>query len=369
MDIAQYRKVNETFRKRLVYHVGKDSGFFVELNYMLHAMLYCLDHRLQFQMYSEDANFGTGTGWTEYFLPFCPEVHEAFHRRYNFHRLPSWKRIMKKTLRERSLRFVVWKLKSLLLTIIGRAKAFRAYGENVLLGQDVATVPASYYHVPELGIDGDYYQAYRTLAMMLWRLRPEIVEQEAAIRQSLHLPSRYAGIQIRGGDKNTETSLISGESIVKALLHHPSPLAPHLSPLTTLPSPIFVLTDDIRLLEAVEAQFPQLHFVSLCRPDDRGYHHRAFCQTDPQQKKEAIVRLLISVDILLRSHTFVGSITTGPSVFVMKVRPDDAAVIAVDCPKPQMKAALTLTVERRAAISNLTLFQASHRRGAEMEQY
>lgn len=350
MDITQYRKVNETFRKRLVYHVGKDSGFFVELNYMLHAMLYCLDHRLQFQIYSEDANFGTGKGWTEYFLPFCPEVHEAFHRRYNFHRLPSWKRIIKKTLRERSLRFVVWKLKSLLLTIIGRAKAFRAYGEYVLLGQDVATVPAQYYHVPELGIDGDYYQAYRMLAMMLWRLRPEIVEQEAAIRQSLHLPSCYAGIQIRGGDKDTETPLISGETIVQALLH-PSSFFHLPSSFFLHPSSIFVLTDDIRLLQAVEAQFPQLRFVSLCRPDDRGYHHQAFCQTDPQQKKEAIIRLLISVDILLGSHTFVGSITTGPSVFVMKVRADDPTVIAADCPKSQIKAALTLSIERRAAIS------------------
>lgn len=65
-------------------------------------------------------------------------------------------------------------------------------------------------------------------------------------------------------------------------------------------TPIFVLTDDIRLLQAVEARFPQLRFVLLCRPDDRGYHHQAFCQTDPQQKKEAITRLLISVNILRR---------------------------------------------------------------------
>ena len=69
LELSSYRKVNDSFRRRLVYHVGVDCGFFVELNFMLNAMLYCLDHGLRFQLYSEDANFGTGTGWTEYFVP------------------------------------------------------------------------------------------------------------------------------------------------------------------------------------------------------------------------------------------------------------------------------------------------------------
>ena len=51
----------------------------------------------------------------------------------------------------------------------------------------------------------------------------------------------------------------------------------------------------------------------------------------PQEKKESIIRLLFSVDILLHSSAFVGSITSGPSVFVMKVRVDDPYVTAIDC--------------------------------------
>ena len=69
LDVMSYRKVNEAFRRRMVYHVGVDCGFFVEMNYMVDAMLYCLAHRIRFQLYSDDANFGTGKGWTEYFLP------------------------------------------------------------------------------------------------------------------------------------------------------------------------------------------------------------------------------------------------------------------------------------------------------------
>ena len=90
LDIGSYRRVNASFRKRMVYRIGVDCGFFVEMNYMVNAILYCLTHRIRFQLYSENANFGTGIGWTEYFLPFCEEVHEKFHKKYNFHRLPSW---------------------------------------------------------------------------------------------------------------------------------------------------------------------------------------------------------------------------------------------------------------------------------------
>ena len=70
LDVASYRRVNESLCRRMVYHVGVDCGFFVEMNYMINAMLYCLAHNIRFQIYSDDANFGTGVGWTEYFLPF-----------------------------------------------------------------------------------------------------------------------------------------------------------------------------------------------------------------------------------------------------------------------------------------------------------
>lgn len=345
MDANQYRKVNETFRNRLVYHIGKDCGFFVELNYMINAMLYCLAHRLQFQIYSEDANFGTGTGWTEFFLPFCPEVHESFHRRYNFHRPPSWQRILRNTIKERSLRFIAWKTKTTLLTIVGKAKARRVYGEWVLLGQDVAAEPAQHYHIPELQIDGDYYQVYGILAKMVWRLRPDMLRTATEVERTMHLPSCYDGIQIRGGDKSTETLLVEGKLMVQALVPHDG-------------VSIFVLTDDIRLLNDVKARYPQLRFFSLCRRDDMGYNHQAFCRTSPQEKKEAIGRLLISADILLRCRLFVGSITTGPSVFMMKVRANDDAVKAVDCPKSALKAVLTLTLDKRATLSQRFLSES-----------
>ena len=120
MEICDYQGVNKSFHRRLIYHAGVDCGFFVELNYMVNAMLYCLANRYRFELYSDDANFGTGIGWREYFLPFCEEVHESFHKKYNFHRPPSLHRILKECNRRKVISPIVWKLKSILKTIIGR---------------------------------------------------------------------------------------------------------------------------------------------------------------------------------------------------------------------------------------------------------
>lgn len=342
LDVMSYRKANEAFRRRMVYHVGVDCGLFVEMNYMVDAMLYCLARRIRFQLYSDDANFGTGIGWTEYFLPFCEEVHEPFHRQYNFHRLPSWRRILKLCKRQQAVGPMAWKLKSFLKTAMGHLIALQAYREYVLLGQDVTANPDRHYHIPELGIDADYTEAYGLLARMLFRFNPNIGRQVTIAKARLSIPALYDGIHIRGGDKNKETELISGQRIMKTLNPKDG-------------SCVFILTDDYRQFLKLQADYPQLRLVTLCQADETGYRHLEFCKLSPQKRKESIIRLLISVDLLLHSRAFVGSITTGPSVFVMKQRADNPFVQAVDCPKASLSSSLPLTIDRRAAISKKSL--------------
>ena len=338
LDVASYRRVNESFRRRLVCHVGIDCGFFVELQYMVNAMLYCLAHRIRFQMYSDDANFGTGIGWTEYFLPFCEEVHETFHHRCNFHRPPSWHQILRLCNNQKSLSPLAWKLKAILKNWAGRLLAFQAYEEYVLLSQDVPPIPEQYYCIPELGIDGDYMAIFSLLSRMVWRLQPDVLHQRDAYKSELSLPSVYAGVQIRGGDKATETRLVDGETIIRKLELCDGDC-------------VFILTDDYSQYQRAKTVFPKLKLMTLCQSDEKGYHHRQFCQEDPQSKKDAILRLITSVDILLGGRSFAGSIITGPSVFIMKLRHDDPLVQAVDCPKEELSSALQLPIYARSIVS------------------
>lgn len=344
LDVMSYRRVNEAFRRRMVCRVGVDCGLFVEINYMVNAMLYCLDRRIRFQLYSHDANFGTGEGWTEYFLSFCEEVHESFHKQYNFHRPPSWRRILKLCRRQKAVGPIAWKLKSVLKTLKGHLIACLTYKEYVLLGQDVTEKLDHHYRIPELGIDADYTEVYGLLARMVFRFNPSIQRQATLAQAHLSIPALYDGIHIRGGDKAMETGLICGQRIMQTLNPKDG-------------SCVFVLTDDYRQFQKLQTDYPQLRLITLCQAEETGYRHQAFCKLSPQKRKESIVRLLISVDLLLHSRSFVGSITTGPSVFVMKQRAADPYVQAVDCPKEDLASSLTLTIDLRAAISSQSLHQ------------
>ena len=71
----------------------------------------------------------------------------------------------------------------------------------------------------------------------------------------------------------------------------------------------------------------------------------------PLEKKQSIIRLLVSMDILLHSSAFIGTITSGPSVFVMKVRADESSVTAIDCPHYMFPDCISLSIDERASIS------------------
>lgn len=338
LDVTSYRKVNETFRRRMVCRIGVDCGLFVEINYMVDAMIYCLAHHVRFQLYSDDANFGTGVGWTEYFLPFCEEVHEPFHRWCNFHRPPSWYRILKGCRRQKSIGPIVWKLKCMMKTMAGRLVGILVYKEYILFDQDVALKTNKLFLIPKLGMNCNYIEMYGLLTRMIWRLQPDILQRQSQIKENIALPLLYDSIQIRSGDKMMETTLISGKHIIQAL----NPKAG---------SCVFILTDDYRQYQELQANYPNVRFLTLCQPEERGYLHKAFSQKSLKSRQAAITRLIISVDLLLGSRSFVGSITTGPSVFVMKLRADDPHVQAVDCPKENMISSLSKTIDVRAAIS------------------
>ena len=74
MSIDEYRRINKSFKRVLIFKIGLNSGFFSEYNNMILAMLYCLENRIQFKLSSNGANFNTQFGWNGYFDSFCDSV-------------------------------------------------------------------------------------------------------------------------------------------------------------------------------------------------------------------------------------------------------------------------------------------------------
>lgn len=127
--LNKYKELNESYKPILVYHVGIDAGFFSEFNDLIFMILYCLEHKIQFKLYSDDANFGIEKGWQDYFEPFCEEVHERFHRIYNRHpHYVSWRKIVNADSYKMSCSLLRWRLKSDLL--IGVSKCIRFFQEG-----------------------------------------------------------------------------------------------------------------------------------------------------------------------------------------------------------------------------------------------
>ena len=332
-----YRRLNESFPRRLIYHVGVDAGFFAEYTNLVHAMLYCLQHGLRLELYADDANFGHARGWTDYFRPFCPLVHEGFHHAYNIYSLPPWPVVMSRAMQERSLRLVSWKLKTGWLHVMGSALARMAYGERTLLSQHVRLDLNTRFHIPALGVDGDYLQAFRVASSIAWRLNEEVADECRSLTEQLCLPAGYMGCQVRGGDKVTETALLPPDRYVRLLRRHG---AEH----------VFVLTDDYRLFRALQSEAPDIGWYTLCTPDEQGYVNRSFARSDAGRKRAQMVRFLASMEILKRASLFMGSVTTGPSLFLLKLGYPD--ILPADCRKEDFPDICRLPVggrSRRAA--------------------
>lgn len=331
--VLRYKELNTSFERELVYHVGIDAGFFAEYTYMLNAMLWCLQHKIRFKLYSDDANFSYEKGWNDYFEPFCEEVHEHFHHRFNVHRIPSWGKLLS----QKDFRILKWKLKCNCLNFIGDWKALKCYHKHVLLNHHICFDFNEHFYIPELGIDGDYFHAFKVVVNITWRLNKQIREESFKLEEELRLPNDYIGCQIRGGDKITETELLSPDCYIRLIEK------------ANRGKNVFVLTDDYRIFEELQSKAPVIKWYTLCSSLEKGYVNSAFSRKGGNKKRNQMVRFLASMEILMRSSFFLGSITTGPSLFLLKwgfphYQP-------VDCLLDQFKMVATLPIAKRSEVS------------------
>jgi len=338
----RYITLNSSFRESLIYHIGIDSGFFTEYSGLVHAILYCLEHHLQIKLYSDDANFKVEHGWTDYFQPFCEEVHESFHSHYNVYAGIRWQRLLFGLPRHVSCRkwweVLRWKTKLCVKNCYGRYRAYRAYGKQTKLTYNIGTRLCRNYHISEMEMDGEYIDEFRTIAGIIWRLNDDMSQRVDTYKESIALPTNesYMGCQIRGGDKITECSLIS-----------PNMYGQRFEQLKA--KNVFVLTDDYDLFRQLQQNFPHIHWYTLCQPSEHGYVNNLFNQQENSNKVEQMARFFASMELLLQSSHFIGSITPAPSHFLIKMKLPHAE--AIDCSSNQVAHAVTLRIDQRAAIA------------------
>lgn len=303
--LRAYQTFNESLDSNMVFHLGRRSGFFSEYNSMIRCMLYCLQHQIQFQLYSRDLSIATHRGWTDFFQPFCPERTNAIHRLFNsrFPRpTPQFKLrrafgpLTKKLARCDYLTYELW-------------NAFN----------DPSAAPT--IQNPTCLAARTNREIFRKLIRMTWRFQPQIAREIHKKTDVLSLPERYLALHIRAGDKWKECRL--------------SPAAAYMQKLSTLSDlrHALVMSDDYRIYEQLVSDYPEWTFYTLEHPRQTGYHHRQYQRKARAEKRDGTLRFLAGIELAAHATHFVGTLSSNVGSYLhMRMGPQQC--IAIDADQP-----------------------------------
>ena len=288
-QIATYKKINESFKKKLVFRFGDDSGFFSEFNNLILAVLYCLDKKIQFVLYSpSDGHLAIKDGWNDYFQPFCAQTKCIFHKLHNERFL------MKKVpIKTRLERVILKKHNHIDYFTYELWNYFRS--EQFIKKQ---------FNIPQLSINGNLLSATKIVIEMLWKYSDNINMLVQRKILEFELPNHYVGLHIRGGDKTREATIYSPDQYMMLLQKH------------TQLRDIFVLTDDYCNVSYLRAKYKTYRFFSMCKKCEHGYDFAEFLKLGKNIQLREYVKLLASMDILRKSEIIFGSYKVNPGMFL-----------------------------------------------------
>lgn len=293
MTVEQYREINASFSRKLIYKIGLSSGFFSEYNNMILAMAYCLIHKIQFVLSSNGANFDSEQGWQGFFEPFCEEVVSEKELHY---KTVNWKFAIKLFFKKKD-----FELFRNFLPYISICK-------NILHTQDVfgrsrdASLLKRTYYIKQLGARYSLLELCSILVNMTWTYKPEVKKEVEGLISSLMLPSAYIGFHIRGGDKFLEHPIEAVET--------------YFAKNDTSVKNLFLLTDDYSIVSYIQKHYQDYHVYTLCEESERGYFHNDFIKQEPAYKRRKLIRLFASVDVLANSRLFVGTFSSNPGMYL-----------------------------------------------------
>lgn len=280
-----YKQLNESYNRKLIHHFGTGNGFYSELNSLLFSTLFCLQNKLRLELYSKDAAFTFGHGWTEFFKPFCPDfkndyIGKRISRDYiNNHRNKHICYLYKIFTRNDILNDIYWYCRS-------------GWFEH------------SHFDIPELGIDGNIIHAMKIIIPIVYRFNDKYTAIIEKFINDLKLPDKYISLHVRAGDKVTERKLITPQDYLeKAKLHSNC-------------HNIFVATDDYRVFEQLRDNNPDYTFYTSTSPMDCGNNTEVFFTSSQDNIRRNLVEMFSSIEIFLKSELFIGTYSSNPGLFV-----------------------------------------------------
>ena len=336
----KWRKLNASFKKKLVYRLGDSAGLFSEINNMFFAMVWALDNKVRFELCSQRSNLGD-EGWNDFFEPFTGEKCSEFLVRNNRRFVSDIKGYDKKKVMAGKKKE---KIDFLTQDIFKRFFENRAFAEKV-------------FDFPELGIAGGSFAAAAGLARAFYRLNAATetaVRHLAATRLRMvlfhgsgafeaengagtgsglagsgELPEKYIAVQMRAGDIRKEAAwrrqgLLGAAPYARKIREMCS--GEGLAGVRT----VFAFADDFRLVEELAAALSEFRVYTLCGEEERGFDYEAFMAQDAEARRRGILKILANVELCRGSLRFIGTRVSNPSWFLRLIMPEER-VTFVDC--------------------------------------
>ena len=288
----KYKTLNNSFIKPELIYPLSNRGFFSELNNLVLAVLYCLDNKVNLKLHSR--NWVSGK-WEDYFNPLFEEYKGIIpipenvyvEKRFDFLYILYHKHLKQRKL----LKNDIWSNM--------RSKAFIE----------------KHFYYPELGIDGDIFEAKRQLFNIILYYNKETSKEVFSLLETdLEFIKKSCGIHVRRGDKvngnSKEAELFNIESYINKTLE----FAPEIKDFT-------ICTDDNEVLENFKTKYPKLNYLSFCPPTRLGYFQKQYNRTkDTVEKRKEVINILKDAHLLTNSKLFVGTYSSNISRFVVLMR-------------------------------------------------
>jgi len=307
--MGAYSKLNESFTDICIYRIGNHAGFFSEINNMIMAMIYCLENNKRFKLYSTNGLYCNDV-WLDFFEHFTAHTTHPFHKEYNGREF----KIVKKANFDKP-----------------ETNNIRKYLEDefpeqeVYLTQNVWPIIRNHkiytphYQVKSAFVNGNIIHAGYEIIKSIWRINRRTVKEVVSIKRSVNIPTPYAGIHIRRGDKSREAKFKPLDHYLKKIDHATNQEN----------YPVFIATDDQRVITEVKKINPRRPVYHFNFPDNNGFDMDKFSVFDSQQQRNGIIQLLAEVEMLVEANLFVGTFTSNVGMFVGMAR-DAREIYGVD---------------------------------------
>lgn len=279
-------------KQKLIFHVGHSAGFYSEFNNMVLAILYCRRHGIDFELYSKDANFGQGKGWTDFFQPFCKETtwfgHHYINQRYSNPTGGKRKLLM---------------------------DAYKTIHPQNFLTPDLWP---KFRHIDDEMRTRDVMLASRPIIEEIYRFNAQTQAEIDGLMQKIKIDGPYIGFHIRGGDKTAEHDILNVEQYLSA--------AEKLSDTRTA----FVYTDDYDFITLLNRKYPNWKIHTLTTEDEHGYFHQKFLKLTSSEKRHNLLKMFASMEYLRKSEYAICTYSSNPGMFLGMSMGDRAIGIDYD---------------------------------------